>query len=203
MKQGHLYIISAPSGAGKTSLVSALVAQTSNLCVSISHTTRAMRHGEQEGINYYFVDVSTFEEKIATGGFLEYAHVFEHYYGTSRTFVEKKLALGIDVILEIDWQGAEKIRALCPFAKSIFIFPPSIAVLRERLEKREQDSAKHIEKRLAGAHLEMSHWKAFDYVVVNDEFEVALADLSAILRTQRLTRESQKALASQLTQTVD
>ena len=183
--QGTLYIISAPSGAGKTSLVAAMLQRDPRLCVSVSHTTRARRHGEVDGVNYHFVDRSKFEAMIAEGDFLEYADVFGNYYGTSQQWVRDTLAAGRDVILEIDWQGAEQVRRLMPDAVSIFIVPPSPEVLRQRLTGRNSDAAEVIERRLQEAAHECSHAIEFDYLVVNDAFEVALDDLLAIVRAQR------------------
>ncbi len=191
--QGHLYIISAPSGAGKTSLVNALLAIHENLQVSISHTTRPARKGEIHGKNYYFVDKTQFEAMLADNVFLEYATVFDNYYGTSRTWVESKLIQGIDIILEIDWQGAEKVRQFMPDAISIFILPPSRPALSQRLHGRGQDDGETIKRRLQAAVEEMQHCYKFDYLVVNDDFEHALWDLRAIIRTQHLKQSVQKS----------
>lgn len=199
MPQGCLFLISAPSGAGKTSLVKALLqaASTANtgtgLCVSVSHTTRAMRPGEVEGINYHFVDVPTFKAMQAHGDFLEHAEVFGNLYGTSRSWVERKLAEGCDVILEIDWQGAAQIKALLPDSVSIFIFPPSRKALEERLNNRGQDKAEVIASRMANAVGEMSHYEQGDYLVINDDFNKALVDLQAIFRSGPLRKDVQKA----------
>lgn len=190
MSQGNLYIISAPSGAGKSSLISALLAQNNNrkMMVSVSHTTRQPRPGEQEGVHYYFVSVEQFENLIAQGAFLEYAKVFGgNYYGTSLPAIEKNLAEGIDVFLDIDWQGAQQIRQKVPSVKSIFILPPSLAELERRLIGRGQDSEEVIAERMSKAISEISHYDEYDYVIVNDNFEQALADLNSILRTERLT----------------
>lgn len=185
-EQGTLFVISAPSGAGKTSLVSELLRRDDALRVSVSHTTRPMRPGERDGANYHFVTREQFEAMIARGEFLEHAEVFGNYYGTSQVWVEDTLARGLDVILEIDWQGAQQVRRLMPACVSIFIIPPSEEVLRARLTGRGTDAPEVIERRLAEAAEECRHSAEFDYLVVNDEFEVALADLLAIIRSQRL-----------------
>lgn len=190
--QGTLFVISAPSGAGKTSLVSEMLRQDSALGVSISHTTRPMRDGEQDGVNYHFVSRETFEAMIARGDFLEHANVFGNYYGTSQTWVRDTLASGQDVILEIDWQGAEQVRRLIPECVGIFIVPPSAEILRERLVGRGTDAPEVVERRLAEAAEECRHAGEFDYLVVNDDFQVALADLLAIARTRRLTMARQR-----------
>lgn len=185
-EQGTLFVISAPSGAGKTSLVAEMLRQDSQLGVSVSHTTRPMRTGEQDGVNYHFVSRDEFEAMIAEGDFLEHADVFGNYYGTSHAWVRDTLATGQDVILEIDWQGAEQVRRLVSECVSIFIVPPSAEVLRERLIGRGTDAPEVIERRLAEAEEECRHAAEFDYLVVNDDFGVALADLLAITRAQRL-----------------
>ncbi len=185
-EQGTLYVISAPSGAGKTSLVAAMLEQDSRLGVSVSHTTRPMREGEQDGVNYHFVSREDFEAMIGRGDFLEHADVFGNYYGTSQVWVRETLAKGEDVILEIDWQGAEQVRRLMPECVSIFIVPPSPEVLRERLTGRGTDAPEVVERRLEEARDECSHAAEFDYLVVNDDFAEALADLLAIVRSERL-----------------
>ncbi|MGC7559635.1 guanylate kinase [Pasteurella sp. PK-2025] len=195
MPQGNLYIISAPSGAGKSSLISALLDQPQNnkMMVSVSHTTRAPRQGEKEGVHYYFVSVETFESLIEQDLFLEYAKVFGgNYYGTSLPAIEENLAKGIDVFLDIDWQGAQQIRQKVPNVKSIFILPPSLAELERRLIGRGQDSKEVIATRMAKAIDEISHYNEYDYVIVNDVFEQALADLLAILHAERLTQAYQQ-----------
>ncbi len=184
-------MIAAPSGAGKTSLTRALVQTTSQLQISISHTTRGKRADEQHGVHYWFVDPDEFKTMIQAEAFLEYAQVFGHYYGTSRQWVEEQLQAGIDVILEIDWQGARQVQALFPSSCSIFIIPPSPELLRERLQTRRQDASAVIEQRLAGASAEVAHYPEFDYLVVNDVFEKALGDLQAIIHANRLKREKQ------------
>lgn len=198
VEQGTLYVISAPSGAGKTSLVAAMLSRDEKLGVSVSHTTRPMREGEQDGVNYHFVSRESFEAMIARGDFLEHADVFGNYYGTSHIWVRETLAKGQDVILEIDWQGAEQVRRLMPECVSIFIVPPSSAVLRERLTGRGTDAPEVVERRLAEAKEECQHALEFDYLVVNDQFEVALADLLAIVRSQRTRMTAQQARHSEL-----
>ncbi|AOY88981.1 guanylate kinase [Marinobacter salinus] len=186
VEQGTLYVISAPSGAGKTSLVAAMLRNDEKLGVSVSHTTRPMRDGEVDGVNYHFVSRDAFELMISRGDFLEHADVFGNYYGTSHIWVRETLARGQDVILEIDWQGAEQVRRLMPECVSIFIVPPSAEALRGRLTGRGTDAPEVVERRLKEAAEECRHALAFDYLVVNDQFEVALADLLAIVRSQRL-----------------
>ncbi|MFZ5724262.1 MAG: guanylate kinase [Pseudomonadota bacterium] len=194
---GSLFIISAPSGAGKTSLVKALVGSTDGIGVSVSHTTRAQRPGETDGVNYHFVDRARFLELAGRGDFLEHAEVFGNLYGTSKVWVGESLAAGRDVILEIDWQGAQQIRRLMPDAVGIFILPPSRQVLRERLAGRGTDSAEVIERRLAEADGDMSHFSEFDHVIVNDVFEQALTELRAVVlaRRTRVDRLAGPALA--------
>jgi guanylate kinase len=177
-----LFILSAPSGAGKTSLAKALVKALPDLAFSISHTTRPPRPGEEDGVDYYFVDEARFQEMIEAGMFLEHACVFDHRYGTSRAAVERLLAAGKDVVLDIDWQGARAIKQQMPQAHTIFILPPSREALTERLAGRGQDSRKVIERRLRAAVSEMRHYREFDYLVVNDDFTAALEDLKAIVR---------------------
>jgi guanylate kinase len=178
----RLYVISAPSGAGKTSLVKALRDQIPDLAVSTSHTTRAPRQNEQHGREYFFVSNAQFDAMAARGEFLEHARVFDNQYGTSRRQLEDKLAAGNDVILEIDWQGARQVRAALPGCRCIFILPPTVAALRARLQGRQTDSPAVIERRLADAVADMSHYREFDYVVINDDFERAVADLVRIVR---------------------
>jgi guanylate kinase len=198
MPQGLLYLISAPSGAGKTSLVEALLAHPpegpgSGVCVSVSHTTRAMRPSEQNGVNYHFIDRATFRAMVDRGDFLEHAEVFGNHYGTSRRWVEERLAQGWDVILEIDWQGAVQVKQLLPGAVGIFILPPSRNTLLERLNRRGQDRPEVIAERMAKAVSEMSHYGQADYLVFNDDFATALADLAAIFRSNRLKTALQRA----------
>jgi guanylate kinase len=180
-RRGRLFVVAAPSGAGKTSLVKALLERRPELRLSISHTTRKMRPTEQPGREYYFVSVDEFRQRIGCGEFLEHAQVFDNYYGTGRAPVEEQLAQGRDVILEIDWQGARQVRRALPECVSIFILPPSRRALEERLRNRQTDSAEVIERRLRDAVGDMSHWDEFDYVVVNDSFEQAVTDLSRIV----------------------
>lgn len=184
---GTLYIISAPSGAGKTSLLKSLLDSAGGeLALSVSHTTRAPRPGETDGRDYHFVDEARFREMIDAGAFLEHARVFDHFYGTSQAGIETQLAAGLDVILEIDWQGARQVRKLLPESIGIFILPPSRAALRERLRGRGQDDTAVIECRMQEAVSEMSHYGEYDYLVINDVFETARAELAAIFRCQRL-----------------
>ena len=190
---GNLFIITAASGAGKTSLVRALLAADSQIKLSISYTTRQPRPGEVNGEHYHFVDDATFLSMLEEGDFLESAHVHGARYGTSQTRVDEALASGNDLILEIDWQGAAQVRKLYPNAISIFILPPSISELESRLRGRGQDSEEVILKRLAAAREEMSHVVEFDYVTINDKFEESLQDLAAIVRTQRLKCNAQLA----------
>jgi guanylate kinase len=184
--KGHLFIITAASGAGKTSLIKALLAKDSQLKLSISHTTRKPRLSEVDGVDYHFVDDATFLQMLGEAKFLESAFVHEARYGTSHAAIEAPLKAGFDLVLEIDWQGAEQVRRLYPQAISIFILPPSIDALERRLNGRGQDSAEVIAKRVAAAREEMRHVSEFDYVTINDDFDVALQDISAIIRAQRL-----------------
>ena len=193
MSLGNLFIITAASGAGKTSLVRALLEQDTQIQLSVSYTTRQPRLGEVNGEHYHFVDEVSFLKMLDENDFLESAHVHGARYGTSKTCVNEVLAAGQDLILEIDWQGAAQVRQLYPEAISIFILPPSMQELESRLRGRGQDSDEVIAKRLAAAKDEMSHVGEFDYVTINDKFEVALEDLNAIVRTQRLKREKQLA----------
>jgi len=189
---GTLYIVSAPSGAGKTSLLKALLENAEGIGVSVSHTTRVMRSGERNGVHYHFVDENGFKKMIRQGDFLEYARVFDHYYGTSQAAVMAQLASGQDVILEIDWQGACQIRERFVDAVGIFILPPSKVALRERLTGRGQDDEAIIARRMRDAEADMSHYAEFDYVVVNDDFNTAVADLRAVINSQRLGIERQR-----------
>ena len=184
---GTLYILSAPSGAGKSSLLRALLdAMGGTVAVSVSHTTRKPRPGEINGRDYHFVDLATFQAMVDEGAFLEHARVFDNHYGTSRQVVEQQLSAGQDVVLEIDWQGARLVRKLMPESTGIFILPPSRETLRERLQGRGQDDPAVIERRMCDAISEMSHYHEYDYLVINDVFERALEDLAAILRSSRL-----------------
>ncbi len=189
--KGTLYVISAPSGAGKTSLLKALTADDQLLGVAVSHTTRAPRPGESDDVHYHFIDQATFESMVAAGEFLEHANVHGNCYGTSRDAVAKVLATGRDLVLEIDWQGARQVRTAMPAATSVFILPPSREALEQRLRDRGQDSEAVIAKRIVNALDEMAHHDEYDYLVVNDRFDEALADLAAIFRTRRLLTASQ------------
>ena len=193
MQQGTLFVVSAPSGAGKTSLVKELRACTQGFTVSTSHTTRTQRPGEQHGQDYFFIDHAQFEHMVEQGAFLEHARVFDNYYGTAKTSVEMALSEGCDVLLEIDWQGARQIKQLMPESLSIFIMPPSRHILEERLEKRGQDDSETIARRMRDAISEMSHYDEFDYLVVNDDFATALGELRSIVVASRL-RVSRQAL---------
>lgn len=192
MSKGTLYIVSAPSGAGKTSLVKRLVKSSEEVMVSVSHTTRAMREGEQNGVDYHFVDKETFAKMVESSAFLEHAKVFDNYYGTSQQHVEQQLLQGLDVILEIDWQGARQVRKLFPDSQSIFILPPSLRALKERLKGRGQDSEEIISRRMKDAVNEMSHYAEFDYLLVNDDFETALQNLCCIFSANRLRQLQQE-----------
>ena len=192
MSRGTLFIVTAPSGAGKTSLVEALTEREQQLRVSVSHTTRIKRPGEEDSVNYHFVNEDTFMEMLQAGNFFESAHVYGNHYGTSQLWVNKQLEAGHDVILEIDWQGAVQVRNLDPNACSIFILPPSLKTLKTRLQSRAQDDTETIEKRMNEAVAEISHVAEADFVVVNDDFNTALEDLSAIIRSCRLTMKHQK-----------
>lgn len=189
---GTLYILSAPSGAGKTSLVKALLQQDADVVVSVSHTTRDMRPGEQDGVDYNFVTMDAFNALIEQGQFLEYAEVFGNKYGTSQQWVRDQLEAGRDVILEIDWQGAEQVRRLMPEAVTVFILPPSRAALRERLNARGQDSEEIIDGRMAEAISEMSHYPEYDYLLINDDFAQALDELVSLFKARRLRQGAQQ-----------
>lgn len=193
MALGTLYIVSAPSGAGKSSLIAALLETnpTYAMKVSVSHTTRGMRPGEVDGVHYHFVQKESFEQLIKENAFLEYAEVFGNYYGTSRVWIEDNLKKGIDVFLDIDWQGARQIREQMPLAKSVFIIPPSNGELERRLNTRGQDSEEVIAKRMSEAKSEMSHYDEYDYLIVNDDFDVSLMDFKAIIRAERLKQVKQ------------
>ncbi len=191
MNKGKLYIISAPSGAGKTTLVKKLVAETQNLIVSVSHTTRQSRKGEIHGRDYFFVSVDEFQVMKHENAFLESAQVFDNFYGTAQQTIETHLAQGQDVILEIDWQGAQQVRHLIPSSVSIFILPPSIEILRQRLEGRGKDDAEVIARRMRDAVAEMSHYAEFDYLIVNDNFNIALNEIKSIIIANRLIQTRQ------------
>jgi len=184
--QGTLYIFAAPSGAGKTSLVKALLDKSDGIEVSVSHTTRAPREGEVDGVNYHFTDIAAFNVMVNEGAFLEHAQVFDNLYGTARANIEERLAAGVDVILEIDWQGARQVRQQFPDSLGVFILPPSRRALEDRLRGRGQDGDEVIARRMRDAESEMSHYAEFDYLVINDDFETALEELKAIITANRL-----------------
>ena len=188
---GNLFIISAPSGAGKSTLINALLKQDADMQLSVSHTTRSPRPGETNGVQYHFTDVSSFKQLIAENQFIEWAEVFGNYYGTSKAALADKLAQGIDVFLDIDWQGARQIKQQLPFVTSIFILPPSVEALEQRLNQRGQDSAEVIAGRMAKARDEISHANEYDYWVVNDDLELAVQQFSGIIQSQRLKQQKQ------------
>jgi guanylate kinase len=194
MSNATLYILSAPSGAGKTSLLKALRQQDGSLNVCVSHTTRPMRPGEEDGVHYHFVDKVGFLQKVEQGDFLEHAEVFGNYYGTDEASVRAQLEAGRDSVLEIDWQGAQQVRRRFPDAVSIFIFPPTPEALHERLSNRGQDSEEVIRGRMREAVSEMSHYAEFDYLVFNDDFDQALEELAAIVTAQRLRLSRQASI---------
>jgi len=199
---GSLFIVSAPSGAGKTSLVKALRQTCPQLAVSVSHTTRAQRPGEEHGRDYFFISRDDFLRMNEAGDFLEHARVFDNYYGTARSTVEAALARGEDLILEIDWQGARQIRELLPDCQTIFVLPPSREALENRLSARGQDDAAIIARRMADAISEMSHYREYDYLVINDDFNTALAELRAILEVRRLQTPRQAMRQAELIATL-
>ncbi|MEJ2143265.1 MAG: guanylate kinase [Gammaproteobacteria bacterium] len=188
---GTLFIISAPSGAGKTSLVKALLDVTDDISVSVSHTTRPMRPGEQDGVDYHFTDVEAFKKMIDEDAFLENAQVFDNFYGTAQANIEEKLRAGEDVILEIDWQGAAQVRKIMPNCVSIFILPPSKEELAKRLAGRGTDSKEVIARRMRDAVNEISHYPEFDYLIVNDDFDMALVELQSVILARRMRYEVQ------------
>lgn len=192
ISKGTLFTISAPSGAGKTSLVKALLESDEQVQVSVSHTTRPMRPGEVKGQDYHFIDNATFQEMILDGAFLEYAGVFDYHYGTAKAWVEETLNKGVDVILEIDWQGARQVKTQMPQAQGIFILPPSKQALADRLKGRGQDKHEVIERRMQDAISEMSHYNESQWLIVNDDFDQALAQLQGIIRSQRLYTYKQR-----------
>ncbi|SCB76383.1 guanylate kinase [Gilliamella intestini] len=199
MYTGTLFIISAPSGAGKSSLIRAYLNQNPQQAkVSISHTTRQPRPGESHGEHYYFVDHKYFESLIDQNSFVEYANVFDHYYGTSKAEIEQSLLQGINVFLDIDWQGARQVREKMPQAKSIFILPPSLKELENRLIKRGQDNSNVIAKRMQKAQAEISHYNEYDYVIINDDFDTSLNALSTIITAASLEQAKQTIIHSQL-----
>jgi guanylate kinase len=188
---GNLFIVCAPSGAGKTTLVDALLEREPGIQLSISYTTRPPRDGETDGVDYHFVDRARFESMIAAGDFLEHAHVHGNYYGTSRAWIEREIAGDHDVLLEIDWQGAAQVRGIFPGLIGMFILPPSLAELRRRLKGRGKDSDETIERRIAGAREEISHVLEFEYIIVNDRFEQALEEIRSVVRAARVSRARQ------------
>lgn len=190
---GVLFIVSAPSGGGKTSLVKALLAVESEVKLSISHTTRPPRPGEEDGRDYYFVTPAEFERMLAAGDFLESATIYGHRYGTSRGWLTAQLAQGHDIVLEIDWQGAQQVRKLAPETVSVFILPPSLEALEQRLKGRSQDQPEAIARRLAAAREEISHAREFDYVIINKDFNRAALELASIIRAERLRLSRQLA----------
>lgn len=191
MNKPRLFVIAAPSGGGKTSLIDALLKRDDRVSLSVSHTTRPPRPGEIGGVHYHFVDEPTFLERVKNGAFLEHARVFDHWYGTSRESVQDILDSGRDVLLDIDWQGARQIKQNFPDCCTIFILPPSLETLRLRLSHRAQDSAEVIERRMRAARAELSHGGEFDFLIVNDDFDQALADLHAIVRSGKLETDGQ------------
>ena len=195
---GHLYIVAAPSGAGKTTLVRMLLERDPAICLSISTTTRPPRPGEQDGREYHFVDVPVFLERIGDGEFLEWAEVHGNYYGTSKRWIEPQMTEGRDVLLEIDWQGAQQVRKAFPGAMGIFILPPSLDALHERLSGRGTDSAEIIARRLAAARDEMRHVDEFEYVIINDDLQQAFDNLKSVISASRLQYESQQQRHSAL-----
>ena len=196
--RGQLLIVSAPSGAGKTSLIKALMEQDQRVEVSVSHTTRPQRPGEVEGVNYFFISTETFHEMREAGAFFESAEVFGHFYGTSLTQLEARLSDGADVILEIDWQGAQQVRKLLPDSAWLFILPPSLEALKSRLQARGQDPEDTIDLRMRAARDEMSHWDEADYLIINDQFDVALEALQALVRSLRLRTGQQQSTLQDL-----
>ncbi|KTD43718.1 guanylate kinase [Legionella quateirensis] len=195
---GNLYIVAAPSGGGKTSLVRNLIATLDDIEVSISHTTRPMRPGEQNGVDYFFVSEDEFMQMVNDNAFIEHAQVFNHLYGTSVEQIKRRLQQGIDIVLDIDWQGAEQIRHTFPHAVSIFIVPPSLDELKQRLLNRRQDKDEVISDRMIKAQDELSHYPEFDYLIVNDTFEHAAMDLRAIVTADRLRIDRQVNKQSKL-----
>jgi len=193
MNTGRLFIISAPSGAGKTSLVKSVCEQLTDIQPSVSHTTRKMRQGEVDGVDYHFISEESFKLKKEAGDFLESARVFDHYYGTSKSSVNETLENGTDIILEIDWQGARQIGKTLDHGISVFILPPSKEALEERLRKRNQDDEPTIRRRMRASVMEMVHYDEFDYLIINDDFDDALQALCSIVIAQRSKTEAQQA----------
>ena len=200
---GNLFVVAAPSGAGKSSLVNALLELDSRLAVSISHTTRAPRGQELDGREYWFIDEPAFRAKIARGEFFEWAQVHGHLYGTSRKAIEARLAAGEDMVLEIDWQGAVQIKQLFTHAVLVFVLPPSWAELRKRLERRGEDSPESIDERMANARIEVAQARHFDFVIINALFETALFDLKTVVHSQRLRYAAQLRNKSQVFTALD
>lgn len=196
--RGQLLIISAPSGAGKTSLIKALVDAETRIEVSVSHTTRPMRPGERDGINYYFVSEAEFLSLRDAGAFFEWAEVFGNFYGTGIAQLEARLAEGADVILEIDWQGAQQVRRLLPDSAWAFILPPSVDALKARLQARGQDNDDTIDVRMGAARSEISHWEEADYLIINDDFDTALTELRAVVHSLRLRTSQQRIVLDEL-----
>ncbi|MBA2709453.1 MAG: guanylate kinase [Tatlockia sp.] len=195
---GNLIIVAAPSGGGKTSLVKQLITMLDNIEISISHTTRMIRPGEKEAFDYFFVEQPKFEEMIKANAFIEYAQVFNHYYGTSVAQINSRLQAGIDVVLDIDWQGAQQIRQIFPDSVSIFILPPSLDILEQRLFDRRQDNHDVIDTRMQRAQDELSHFSEFDYLIINDDFTKAAKEIKAIVIANRLRMARQKSLQRKL-----
>lgn len=196
--QGNLFVVSSPSGAGKSSLISALLQRHNDMKVSVSHTTRAPRPGEEDAVHYHFTNVDAFKSLIADNGFYEWAEVFGNYYGTSKQAIQDQLDQGIDVFLDIDWQGAQQMRKIVPNIITLFILPPSREELESRLNKRGQDSAEVIEKRMAQAQSEMSHYNEYDFLLINDNFEETLNNFEQIVLAHRLKTNNQQSKNSQL-----
>jgi len=190
--RGNLFILSAPSGAGKSSLINALLKKHADMKVSVSHTTRAPRPGEENAVHYHFASTDEFKALIAKDDFFEWAQVFDNYYGTSKQAIESQLNAGIDVFLDIDWQGAQQVRKIMPSVQTIFILPPSKEELEQRLNNRGQDSAEVIAGRMAQAQSETSHYNEYDFVIINDDFDTALNDIEMIVMAQRLTLKAQE-----------
>ena len=198
MNRGNLFVVVAPSGAGKTTLVSRLLEREPNIRLSVSYTTRAPRAGEQDGRDYHFVERAAFESMIASADFLEFAEVYGNYYGTSRRWIEEQLSGDHDVLLEIDWQGARQVRRLFPHMVGIFVLPPSISELEKRLTARGKDAPEVIARRMASAREEISHVLEFEYIIVNDHFERALAELLAVVLAARVSRSQQSVRLASL-----
>lgn len=196
--RGNLFIVAAPSGGGKTSLVRKLVSSLKDIVISVSHTTRSMRPGEAEGVDYFYVDQSTFLNMVGQGEFLEHATVFNNFYGTSAVQIAKRLQAGTDVVLDIDWQGAEQIRHAFPESLSIFIIPPSMDILKQRLTDRKRDDEQTIARRMQCARDELSHYNEFDYLIVNDNFDKAASELMSIVVAHRLSIRRQTEKQSKL-----